>query len=137
MRNHPLATLRFVCFLAAAGIAHAADVNSSSAAAARAIALEVRVPDGGWAISIDEVWRMDNQLVVVAKASRPPGLLGARMICTMGDEVSGPFPELPTRFVLIGRNWDTAATGTDACVDEKSELYRNRRKGERLWKRRT
>lgn len=146
MRNVPLSTLSFVAFFAAAVALHAgAGTTAGSAASSstspvstgpdRAIALDVRVPDGGWVISIEEVWRMDDRLVVVARANRPQNVLGAQMVCTMGDVVSGQFPDLPTHFVLLGRNWNTATTGADSCLDEKSDIYRNRRKGERLFKR--
>ena len=143
MRNVPLSTLSFVAFFAAAVALHAgAGTTAGSASAApvsngpeRAIMLDVRVPDGGWVISIEEVWRLEDQLVVVARANRPQNVLGAQMVCTMGDVVNGQFPDLPTQYVLLGRNWNTAKTGADAFLDEKSDLYRNRRKGERLFKR--
>lgn len=134
MRNHPLTTLSFVCFLAVAGVSHAGE--AADARSARSIAVEVRAPDGGWVLAIDEVWKVDNQLVVVAKASRPENLLGARMVCTIEDTVSGAFPDLPARYVVLGKTWKNPGDADATLLDEKSELYRNRRKGERLFKRR-
>jgi len=67
------------------------------------IAVELTVPDATWAIRIDEVRRVGDELWAVSTVSRDPEVMGAQVISTVRNVSTtlrhGPsqFSELPHR----------------------------------------
>lgn len=102
----------------------------------RTLAIEFKAPDGGWAAEVEEVWRVHDELVLVVRTKRPPGVLAAKMVSTVTAEVKDRFPaELPVRGLVLGRtwNWEHKDPGV-AFVTEESDDYKARRQGKRLWR---
>lgn len=102
----------------------------------RTVSVEFKAPDGGWVGEVEEVWRVNEELVLVVRAKRPPGVLAARMISTVTAEVTDKFPELPVRGLVLGRTWKLENDNPRVeFVDEESDAYKARRQGKRLWRR--
>lgn len=102
----------------------------------RTLAIEFKAPDGGWTAEVEEVWRVQDELVLVVRTHRPKGILAAKMVSTVTAEIKERFPaELPVRGLVLGRTWlwehkDPGVT----FVTEESEEYKARRQGKRLWR---
>ena len=103
---------------------------------ARVLTLEVAVPDGAWTLQFDEVWRMQGELWVFARVSRPEDALAAQMITRLRAEVAVRLPPLPMKYFVLGKTWEWKNQEEVEWITERSDAYRNRRRGERLWRRR-
>lgn len=68
------------------------------------ITVILTVPDAAWAISIDEVFRVKDELWVIAVLQRMP-LMAAQVISTATDTVKIAAPALPVKYFVLGKTW--------------------------------
>ena len=71
----------------------------------REITVKLTVPDSGWAIAIDEIHKVKNELWVISTVSRDPNVMAAQVISTVQDSVNLPAPDLPVMHFVIGKAW--------------------------------
>jgi hypothetical protein len=101
----------------------------------RKIQVEVRVPDGAWAVVIEEIWRVRGELWVFARVERPPGAIGALMICSTMDEITARLPDLPTRTFIVGKTCAWKNTEPVEWIEPNANIFQLRRDGSRMWRR--
>ena len=70
------------------------------------ITVRLTVPDVAWAIAIDEVHRVGNELWIISTVSRKPDLMGAQVISTVQASLKLVAPDLPMRYFVIGKTWN-------------------------------
>ena len=69
------------------------------------ITVKLTVPDAAWAIAIDEVHSVGNELWIISTVSRNPDLMGAQVISTVQASLKLAAPDLPMRYFVIGKTW--------------------------------
>jgi hypothetical protein len=69
------------------------------------ITVKLTVPDAAWAIAIDEVHSVGNELLIISTVSRNPDLMGAQVISTVQASLKLAAPDLPLRYFVIGKTW--------------------------------
>ncbi len=110
------------------------DKPQAPAVVQKTITVEVMTPDGAWEVRIDEIRRVQEELWVCAKVSRPRDAIGAMMVSAASDQLSGRFPDLPIKTFVEGKTWtwrneEPVTWLTNAAAAER------KRQGQRLWRR--
>ena len=79
----------------------------------QAITVRLDVPDAGWRIQIERIYRTQESIVVLSQLSRAPDTMAAQVISTAADTVHiAPIEdELPLRHYIAGKTWDWGDTG--------------------------
>lgn len=75
-------------------------------AAEREIQIEITVPDTTWAVGIDQVVQVDQEIWVVATLRQDPGMMGAMVISTVKDSVKVEVEDLPVKYFVLGKTWN-------------------------------
>jgi hypothetical protein len=92
----------FLCL--AGGLLLAAASGTAAPLARRSIKVTLKVPDSGWEIAIQEVYRVKDELWVISRVTRRPGM-AMQVISQVSDEVQVEAPALPVRHVVLGKTW--------------------------------
>jgi len=79
-------------------------IPSARGAGDLTVAVTVSVPDGGWRVSIREVYRVKNELWAVSRLSREAGM-AIQVISKVSDSVSVSSGPLPVKHFLLGKTW--------------------------------
>ena len=69
------------------------------------ITVELTVPDSAWAITVEEVHKVNNGIWVISRVSRDPDMMAAQVISTVRDTVEINAAELPLKHLVIGKTW--------------------------------
>lgn len=69
------------------------------------VEVSLQVPDLGWAVRIERVYRLEDELRVFSRLSRSEGMAG-QAISTVSDSVPIKAPDLPVRHYIIGKTWN-------------------------------
>lgn len=101
----------------------------------KTITVEVMTPDGAWEVTIEEIRQVQKELWVFAKVSRPEGAVGAMMQSAASDQVSGRFPDLPTKTFIVGKTWTWVNEESVQWLPSNTVALDKRRQGQRLWRR--
>ncbi len=70
------------------------------------ITVKLTVPDAAWAITIDEVHSVRNELWIISTVSRNTDFIGAQVISTVQASLKLAAPDLPLRYFVIGKTWN-------------------------------
>jgi hypothetical protein len=117
MKTLQLATGIFVLLL------HLPAVHGDDKSMSHEIKVSMKAPDGGWSLSIDEVFRVDDKYWVIATAKRAPGAATAA-ISTITDSVSIDGPALPSRVFILGKTWNWKGREPYEFLADRSRLDR-------------
>ena len=83
-----------------------AGIASCSGEESREITVEIQAPDGGWSISIEKVYRVEEELWVISRLQRSPGM-AIQQITTVSDRVEVAAPtHLTVRHWILGKTWN-------------------------------
>ncbi|MFP4203202.1 MAG: M16 family metallopeptidase [Opitutales bacterium] len=85
------------------------------------ISIRLDVPDAGWRVSIEEVYRKDDQLFTLARLKRKSGPAG-QVVSTVSDSVETPISEdLPVQHIVLGKSWDWGNDTGPKFVESREE----------------
>lgn len=110
------------------------DKPQAPAMVQKTITVEVMTPDGAWELKIDEIRRVQDELWIFAKVSRPKDAIGAMMVSAASDQLSGRFPDLPIKTFVEGKTWTWKNDEVVTWLTSAASAER-RRQGQRLWRR--
>ncbi|MGZ0709577.1 M16 family metallopeptidase [Coraliomargarita sp. W4R53] len=101
------------------------------------ITVRLDVPDAGWRINIDQIYRTNESIVVVSKLSRDPDTMAAQVISTAADTVKiAPYEtELPVRHYVLGKTWNWGDTGEYTFIESPDAMGNLFKASELLYKR--
>ena len=68
------------------------------------ITVKLTVPDGGWSISIQKVYRVEDELWALSRVSRREGM-AIQVISKVSDSVSVKTEDLPVKHIVLGKTW--------------------------------
>lgn len=74
----------------------------------RTIGVEVTVPDSAWRVTILEVYRAKDRLLVISSLHRDPEVMAAQVISRATDAVRIPAPDLPVKHYVLGKTFGWA-----------------------------
>ncbi len=66
--------------------------------------LEVTVPDGGWSFKIERILEQPNEIWVLARVERAPGM-ATQAIATVTAALPAGLPAKPLRVFVAGKTW--------------------------------
>ena len=105
------------------------------AAEEREITVTLTVPDSAWAISIEEVHEVQNEIWVITNVFRDPGMMGAQVISVVKDSVIMVAPDLPVKHFVIGKTWNWKNDEPYTFIENRNNLDCELKSGKRLYKR--
>jgi hypothetical protein len=105
------------------------------AAEEREITVTLTVPDSAWAISIEEVHEVKNEIWVISNVSRDPDVMGAQVISVVRDAVIMVAPDLPVKHFVIGKTWNWKNEEAYTFIENRNNLDSELISGKRLYKR--
>ncbi len=85
------------------------------------ISVILTVPDTAWSISIDEVFRVKDELWVIAILQRLP-LMAAQVISSAADRVKIDAPALPVKHFILGKTWQWQNEETYTFLKNRDEI---------------
>jgi hypothetical protein len=87
----------------------------------REITVSLTVPDAAWRISIEAVYRSGQELWVVSRVRRTPGM-AAQVISSVSDRVTLDVPDLPVKHFVLGKTWRWENKETVTFIDDEKTL---------------
>ena len=109
-------------------------VAAVPAAETREITVKLTVPDAGWAIAIDEVHMVSNEVWVISSVSRDPDMMAAQVISTVKASVDVAVPDLPVKHFVIGKTWGWKNEEPYTFLDSRSEIEQALKTGKPLYR---
>ncbi|MDQ8195998.1 pitrilysin family protein [Coraliomargarita sp. SDUM461004] len=102
-----------------AGSLHKNDPQKSDLADPMPITVRLDVPDAGWRIHINSIYRTNESIIVLSELSRDAENLAAQVISTASDTANIALDEidLPIRHYITGKTWDWGDTGEYTFID--------------------
>jgi hypothetical protein len=100
----------------------------------REITVTLTVPDAAWAIAIDEVHEVNNEIWVISTVSRDPDVMGAQVISIVKASVKLAAPDLPVKHYIIGKTWGWKNEEPYTFINNLKELERELKYGKLLYK---
>ena len=100
----------------------------------REITVTLTVPDAAWAIAIDEVHEVKNEIWVISTVSRDPDMMGAQVISIVKASVKLVAPDLPVKHFVIGKTWDWKNKEPYTFIKTLNELESELKHGNLLYK---
>tara|TARA_B100001057_G_scaffold319868_1_gene320099 strand:+ start:909 stop:1541 length:633 start_codon:yes stop_codon:yes gene_type:complete len=85
------------------------------------VSVQLKVPDGGWKIRIDQVYQTPTHLLAVSKLERSPGL-AIQVISQAKDSVQVKAPKLPIRHYVLGKTWNWPNKVPYAFLSDPKEI---------------
>lgn len=122
------ALLNLVLFLAIASTTVAADGKAKN------ISVSVKVPDGGWKISIDKIYMVQNEFWVVSRLSRKEGM-AVQMISTISDSVAANIKNLPVKHFVLGKTWNWPNKEPYTFLNDLKTIEKKLREGKLMYSR--
>ena len=101
--------------------------------AVQAISVKVTVPDLGWIINIDEVYKVEGELWVISVLHRPPGMFG-QQITTKSDTVKVPCSSLPVKHFVLGKTWGWQNKEPYVFLNNRDEIAEKLESGKLVFK---
>jgi len=98
------------------------------------ITVRLAVPDTTWAVAIDEVHKIGNELWVIAVVSQNPDVMGAQVITTVEDTLKLAAPDLPVQFFVIGKTWKWENEESYNFIESLDRIEKELESGELLYK---
>jgi len=98
------------------------------------IKVKLTVPDAAWAITIDEVHSVGNELWVISTVSRNPDLIGAQVISTVQASLKLAAPDLPLRYFVIGKTWNWKNKEPYTFIENPKQIAKALKSGKLLYK---
>ena len=96
-------------------------VISSETISPHDIKVSIKVPDMGWRIQIDEIYRHDGELWVISYLERRPGFAG-QVISTASDTIQLNLPDVPVKHFIIGKTWKWKNTEPYIFIKDMKEI---------------
>jgi hypothetical protein len=107
---------------------------TASGAEEKEITVELTVPDSAWAVSINEVHEVGNELWVISTVSRDPDAMGAQVISTVQDSMKLAVPDLPVKNYIIGKAWAWENTEPYTFIKDLKQIEKELKSGKLLYK---
>ncbi len=101
--------------------------------AVQSISVKLTVPDLGWLINIDEVYKIEGELWVISVLHRPPGIFG-QQITTISDTVKVPYPSLPVKHFVLGKTWGWQNEEPYVFLNNRDEIAEKLESGKLVFK---
>ena len=98
------------------------------------ITVKLTVPDAAWAIAVDEVHKVGNELWVIAILSRNSDLMGAQVISTVQTSLKLAAPDLSVKYFVIGKTWDWDNTEPYTFIRDLKQIEKELKSGKLLYK---
>ncbi len=98
------------------------------------ITVELTVPDAAWTLAIEEVYKVENEIWVISRLSRPAGVMGIAVISKVRDSV-GIAPDLPVKHFIIGKTWGWENKEPCIFIEDLKEIEKDLKVESRLYKR--
>jgi hypothetical protein len=108
--------------------------TTASGAEEKEITVELTVPDSAWAVSINEVHKVGNELWVISTVSRDPDAMGAQVISTVQDSMKLAVPDLPVKNYIIGKAWAWENTEPYTFIKDLKQIEKELKSGKLLYK---
>ena len=105
----------------------------SAGAGDKLITVKLTVPDRTWTIAVDEVYKIGNELWVIARLSQKNGVMGASVISTIKTSVEIDAPDLPIVNFIIGKTWNWENQEPYTFVDSLEQINKELETGELLY----
>jgi hypothetical protein len=99
----------------------------------QAISVRVTVPDLGWIINIDEIYKVEGELWVVSVLHRTSGLFG-QQITTKSDTVKVPHSSLPVKHFVLGKTWGWQNEEPYVFLNSRDEIAEELESGKLVFK---
>ena len=100
----------------------------------REIMVKLAVPDAAWAIAIDEVHKVGNELWVIAAVSRNPDMMGAQVISTVTASLKLAAPDLPMKYFVAGKTWGWKNEEPYIFIKDMKQIEKELKSGKLLYK---
>jgi hypothetical protein len=97
--------------------------------------VQLTVPDTAWTLAIDEVYRVSNEIWVIAVVSRDPRAVGLQVVCAKTDAVRVAAPALPVKYFVTGRTWAWQNEEPYVFLKDKKEIQPQLSGGTLLYRR--
>ena len=98
----------------------------------RTITVSLLSPSSGWSISIDEVYKVDKELWVIASLSNHPGP-GLQVITTVQDSIEITAEDLPLKHFVLGKTWNWENKEDMTFIKDRKDIADDLAKGKRLY----
>lgn len=99
----------------------------------REISVALEVPDAGWSIGIEGVYRVGDELWAVSRLTRSGGM-AAQVISTVQDSARVRAPAgLPVRHFVIGKTWNWENDVPYTFIESREEITQELRGAEKLY----
>lgn len=109
-------------------------VNSSDIVSARDIEVKLKVPDMGWKIRINEIYKRDEALWVISSLYRHPGMAG-QAISTVSDRIHMDLPDRPVKHFILGKTWKWENKEPYTFINDMDEIAGSLEGGQLLYRR--
>ena len=100
----------------------------------REIAVKLTVPDSAWAISIDGVYEVGNELWIISEVSQNPDALGSQVISTVRASIKLAAPDLPVKYFIIGKTWSWENEEPYTFIENLKQVEKDLKSGRILYK---
>ena len=98
----------------------------------RTITVSLLSPSSGWSISIDEVYKVDKELWVIASLSNHPGP-GLQVITTVQDSIEITAEDFPLKHFVLGKTWNWENKEDMTFIKDRKDIADDLAKGKRLY----
>lgn len=98
----------------------------------RTISVSLEAPDSAWRIDIKQVRKVGDEIWVISKLHREPGVIGLQVISTIRDKVRVATPDLPERHFVIGKTWAWGDGGSHTFLKNLKRIRKDLKKGKLL-----
>ncbi len=99
------------------------------------ITVDLTVPDSAWAIIVEEVHKVNNEIWVISRVSRDPDMMAAQVITTVRDTVEISAAELPLKHLVIGKTWGWKNEEPYTFINDLKQFEEDVKSGKLLYKR--
>ena len=97
------------------------------------IKVELTVPDSAWKLSIDEVYKVGEEIWVISKVSRGTGAFGLQVISTLSDSVKLDVAEAPKKHFIVGKTWGWENEEPYTFLKDRKEIEKELKSGKQLY----
>jgi len=101
----------------------------------REITVTLTVPDAAWAIAIDEVHEVEDEIWVISTVSRDTSMMGAQVISIVKASVKFAAPDLPVKHFIIGKTWGWKNEEPYTFINNIKKLESKLKSGKLIYKR--
>ena len=98
------------------------------------VTVRLAVPDTTWAVAIEEIHKIGNELWVIASVAQDPDMMGAQVITTVEDSLKLAAPDLPVKFFVIGKTWNWENEESYSFIESLDKIEEELKSGKLLYK---